>query len=701
MFTSIIIILCCIGCIASYKDVVSFPKTLYIDEMNNPDIHSYLRHGADLEAVGALTEAYSEYKKAKKVASFHSELIQIIDKRIYDLAEKFHCAAIDAFKKKKFSQGRNHLLTAFQLCPVHPKIVKGHAIHHVESHDNLWTLAQQYLNDPYIYPVIAEYNYLPHDCVLTVNQSIKIPKIKGLTFDIPKLHKQNIIVSQPVFHPVIEKKQYNSPITEKKNDQTTRTLKPKINEFKQYPIINDIDLASVVTSSSVTMTNHYTTPNPNQSSPNQSSQTDLSTQDKKAFNHPIDQHAFLLYQNGEYAKALERIKQVCETIDNQEQCTHWIQKWNKIYTKFSEGLKYLKESEYFDAIDAFRYVLLHNPSDQVAKDYLDKLHDHFFIQHFQKGDAFFEQADYEEALEQYYNAAAYKSYCDSCEERINICKMVQQNLKAGQNYMAKQRYDLAKDHFLKVLVGHPGNETAQTSLSAIFLQQGKALLHSDEVAARDAFQKALSYKKDCASCDAYIKQCDTAHHWKKGISLYNVAAYAHAAKEFDMVLTLDPNNPDALTMLYQSLVCESARLFHQTDYLKVSQVIKRIVHYKQTCRNCPDYIQLYPDKDDHVDRGILYKRTKQYSDMLKEIGLIYILDPTYREIGEHVKDVKNYLPVLLLEAKQKMNKAEIKNDQAAIKRWTKLINSFNQAQTFLSALEDMKRVYIDGIKLAK
>lgn len=115
----------------------------------------------------------------------------------------------------------------------------------------------------------------------------------------------------------------------------------------------------------------------------------------------------------------------------------------------------------------------------------------------------------------------------------------------GRELFRNERYHEALDEFKKVLNIFPEDEVAFDYSYRSHFQIAQDLLDREVyLSARDHFRESLRYNEDCEGCRRNIKKSENLYkedHYKKGMQYYGNEQLRNALREWELVMTVDPN----------------------------------------------------------------------------------------------------------------------------------------------------------------
>jgi len=127
----------------------------------------------------------------------------------------------------------------------------------------------------------------------------------------------------------------------------------------------------------------------------------------------------------------------------------------------------------------------------------------------------------------------------SSEEKVS------ENYEQGIELFKKKKYSEAIPLFLAAKEVDPDNEALIDYLFKSHFQHGLALFNSNEyLSAKDNFESAFKYDKNCEKCPNYIEKCETTYkekHYNLGIHYFGKELLNKAIEEWNLVKAIDPD----------------------------------------------------------------------------------------------------------------------------------------------------------------
>ncbi|UCF85680.1 MAG: LysM peptidoglycan-binding domain-containing protein [Desulfobacteraceae bacterium] len=134
----------------------------------------------------------------------------------------------------------------------------------------------------------------------------------------------------------------------------------------------------------------------------------------------------------------------------------------------------------------------------------------------------------------------------------------------------KKEYQLAIVEFDKVINVRPEDKIALIYSHKSHYQLAMDLFNKrNYLRARDQFESALRYSKDCHNCKLYIKKSEELYketHYKRGIRFFDKERLSEAIKEWERVRLMDPNYKKV-----NELIKKARTLLKKIEELKESQ----------------------------------------------------------------------------------------------------------------------------------
>ena len=156
------------------------------------------------------------------------------------------------------------------------------------------------------------------------------------------------------------------------------------------------------------------------------------------------------------------------------------------------------------------------------------------------------------------------------EERPEPVDQVAIYRNHGIDLFRKKEYQLAIVEFNKVINVQPEDKIALIYSHKSHYQLAVNLFHKrDYLKAREQFESALRYSKDCYECKSYIKKSEELYketHYKRGIRFFDKERLSEAIKEWERVRLMDPHYKKV-----NELIKKARTLLKKIEELKESQ----------------------------------------------------------------------------------------------------------------------------------
>jgi tetratricopeptide (TPR) repeat protein len=279
--------------------------------------------------------------------------------------------------------------------------------------------------------------------------------------------------------------------------------------------------------------------------------------------------------------------------------------------QLSEGAAKYTAEEFPDAKAAFEKVLVMDPKNKTANDYLgrvDEALEKAFQAHIAKAKGFLKQKKQEDAAEALEKALTLKPDDQEAQDlrkktKANISKLVARYLKGADNAFKAGNYEAAERGWKQAAAFREGKKKAELGLAKLqkkvggelsaALKKAKASLKKkDLVGARNAYRAALAVQKDNAEARNGLAQVSTQISDKvkkavdKGRAYFEEGDKKGARGAFEAALKLDPNNADANSYITRLTGTESKAkvdaekvktLYYQGVDLYVNNKIKEAI----------------------------------------------------------------------------------------------------------------------------
>ena len=241
---------------------------------------------------------------------------------------------------------------------------------------------------------------------------------------------------------------------------------------------------------------------------------------------------------------------------------------------YNEGMGYLKDERYEEAISSFEKALIWDPENSKAEEGLvlarEELAKERFREYVKRGKDAYEKGDYLEALSNFQQAFSIdstdtkvKEYLILINKKLTPSKSeIKSDFERGYEYYTKGEYRKAVQVFEDILRREPDNPEAKRymkeSLEKIKESISSILSRAERYERADKLRKALLELKrglrvDPKSTAIKLKIDELNHkittrvskYLSSGIEEFNKGNYKEARRYFEMVIALDPKNRKA------------------------------------------------------------------------------------------------------------------------------------------------------------
>jgi tetratricopeptide (TPR) repeat protein len=499
----------------------------------------YTAKAQDYEAQGNLVEALEQYKLVLTVDpenQLAQEKSTAIEQELHKKAEEHYQIGLKFYNQGQYREARKEFLTALRYNSEHAEAkdkltatkkeieqVTRYIEHTLQPDETISTLADKYYGDYRKFHLIAEYNELEDATKVTVGQQIKIPVIEGMPIIADPASIQTDTGETPETVPgeIITVKRYITH-TVQPEETLSKLAQMYYGDLKKFDVIakfnNLEDGAPIGVGKELKIPEVEGLP----------FFAEGKVEEAKMASIPPKMPAAEEASKKQKQEAIGK-KQIA--IEDQ------------VVNYRELGIELYKNKEYNAAIIEFQKVLNVNPNDKVALDYLA-------LAYFENGRRSFEKEAYPQAMKDFEASLKYNKNCYDCKEYIN---------RSQEKYLTSLRNDAItlynQKKFRKAIVQldaiakkNPDDSIAREYLAKSHFQQGLVLFgKEDYLAARDEFQAALQYDKDCDKCDENIQKCEDTYkeaHYDKGLAYFGDQKLADAIVEWELVYAIDPNYKD-------------------------------------------------------------------------------------------------------------------------------------------------------------
>ncbi|MCP4748062.1 MAG: LysM peptidoglycan-binding domain-containing protein [Desulfobacteraceae bacterium] len=508
----------------------------------------YLTQAGQFEKKGELPEALEHYKlaltvdpknaiAAQKKSELTKKLSQMSQER-YKLGMKYH-------RQGKYGLARKQFLTALKFNPDHeassrmlvsrqPEKTTNYVYHIIQPGENLSYIAKKYYGDFRKFDAIAHFNNLDDVTKIKPGQRIMIPEIsKGsLTVISPKEQEKSAFV----WHKI------------KPGESISKLAQAYYGDYKLFHAIaqfNNMDDATQVSvGQKIKIPRLIGLPfnQPGKIGPVEQKLPVIAEQEQ-----PEPEQT-----NG--ALELPEEPLAFEPINNEQALAYR-----------DSGIEFYNNGKYEDAIFDLIKAVEASPEDEQTRHYLA-------LAYFESGKQLFSEKYFEAAREAFESAQQYNPDCEQCEAYVEKSRFgpFLANRSKGIEYFNKNEFQSAIYEFESFLQKRPEDEEIRNFMSKAYFQNALLIYNTgDFLAAKNGFDLALQYDKQCARCKTYIDQSMDSFkesHYNKGVISFGKEQLAKAIDEWQMVYQIDPDYKDVVSNL------KKARSLHERlERIKKSQ----------------------------------------------------------------------------------------------------------------------------------
>lgn len=142
---------------------------------------------------------------------------------------------------------------------------------------------------------------------------------------------------------------------------------------------------------------------------------------------------------------------------------------------------------------------------------------------------------------------------DAQDNQAVLVNPIAKNRAHGLELFEAKKFEDAINTFNEVLDENPDDSVSLEYVSLSHFQQGLIFFGKEEyLTARDEFQKSLQYNEQCKKCGEYIKKSEETYidtHYLKGLIHYRNEELEKAAKEWELVYSINPEYKDVANSL--------------------------------------------------------------------------------------------------------------------------------------------------------
>lgn len=499
----------------------------------------YTAKAQQFEKQGDLVEALKQYKLVLTVDPDNQlarQKIAALEPQMLKLAEKHYKEGLKFYNRGQYAPARKEFLTALRYNPDHTKAktrlagtskdmeqVKRYIVHTVQPDESISTLAERYYGDFRKFHLIAEYNELADPTRVAVGQDIKIPVIEGIPImaDPDEIQSEEGASAETLPGEIITVKRYIIH-TVQPEESLSKLAMMYYGDYSKFHVIAEFNNLGDGTSVRVGQ--------------------ELKIPEVEGVPFQV---------TGKVAETqtvtTAKVEPVPETPDEKQKEAEISAKpdtpedQSMNYRKL--GIELYENKEYAAAIAEFDKVLNVNPADQMARDYMA-------LAYLEKGRQSFGNKAYAAAEKEFERSLIYNQNCPDCQTYIT--QIQKENREAIHKdaivLYNEKKFKEAIAKFEAIAKNDPDDKQARAYLEKSHFQQGLRLFGKEEyLAARDEFQTALQYNKNCEQCKKNIQKSEDIYkevHYEKGLAYFGDQKLAEAIQEWESVSAVDPNYKD-------------------------------------------------------------------------------------------------------------------------------------------------------------
>ncbi len=499
----------------------------------------YTAKAQQSEKQGDLVEALKYYKlvlTADPQNQLARQKTASLEPQMRKLAQKHYNQGLTFYNRGQYGPARKEFLTALRYNPEHKRAktklagtikdieqVKRYIVHTIAPDESISTLAEQYYGDYRKFHLIADYNELEDPTKVKVGQDIKIPVIEGIPImaDPDTIQTDAGRPAETLPDEIITVKRYIIHTVEPEESLSKLAMK-YYGDYSQFHVIAQFN--NIEDGTSVRVGQELKIPE-------------------------VEGLPFQVSGEMEETQTVTsaKVQPVAPTPDEKpaeaEISAKPISMEDQLLNYRELGIELYENKEYTAAIAEFNKVLNVDPADQAARNYMA-------LTYMEKGRQSFENKAYAEAVKEFETSLIYNQDCTDCQKFIALIqKKNREDLRqeAIELYNEK-KFKQAIDKFEAVASSDPDNKQIRTYLEKSHFQHGLILFgQEDYLAARDAFQNALHYNKNCEQCKTNIRKSEDTYkkvHYEKGLAYFGDQKLAEAIEEWESVAAIDPNYKD-------------------------------------------------------------------------------------------------------------------------------------------------------------
>ena len=229
------------------------------------------------------------------------------------------------------------------------------------------------------------------------------------------------------------------------------------------------------------------------------------------------------------------------------------------------------------------------------------------------------------------------------EETEPVVDQVAEYRETGIALFKEKKYDDALLELQKVLSAEPEDADAIRYISLSYVGLGRGYLDERRIdEAKHALGRALEYDENCQECRNLLEKCRRLEGEMlrgEGETLLRAKQYDDAAATFEHALALNPDDPLASDLLFQSHYQKALGLYDEGKYLKAKTGFEKAATVKPDCVDCQQYIEdsLEAYKERHYNAGIVYFDQEKLRQAISSWEKVVAVDPNYKNVQENLR----------------------------------------------------------------
>lgn len=257
------------------------------------------------------------------------------------------------------------------------------------------------------------------------------------------------------------------------------------------------------------------------------------------------------------------------------------------------------------------------------------------VNHYHEGLKLFEAGDYAAARRQF-EIHQQQRACEDCPALISDSEKAEGAMAAGIGYLDSGRLTEALSEFNTVRSLNPRDRQLTEYLyTSHYRLAENQFSKGDYPAARENYEAAVGYNRNCSDCRTRIAQCDHAEEiLRKGKAYFDSGDYPRAIIEFEEIIALNPGMRAVGGYLYEAYLRRGKKAFGEGNYSDAESDFMAARRYNPDCGDCGDLIAKCRDMVKWRERGVAYFDQGKYAEAVESMeaaAAINPRDPTVRE----------------------------------------------------------------------